>query len=344
MRIITRYFVLLALLLLVVSFLLPAIFRGSYPHPAGPSFDRQVSKLYLREIEAQHPSIVLLGDSILTKGVEKELLEEMIGEPVYKLDIPGSSSALWYLVLKSNIAPVSPAPRSLVILFRDTLLTAPTFRTLPPYFGMIDKFAPPGDALLLERAYLAQMTPLQIALEGYFPIYTYRAELRESVDSGLRHALPAVIGCDRSCADDNMTNVLGDIQPEIFARSILLAEQGNYTDEQLDFSRQVDGSFLPEIIRLAGEAHIQLILVRAPTNLFPDPAREPASLETYMADMHDYLAGQGVPLIDLSRVEGIGPAQFSDPHHLSVDGKAIFTRVLAEALKNYLNEFKPKDL
>jgi hypothetical protein len=63
-----------------------------------------------------------------------------------------------------------------------------------------------------------------------------------------------------------------------------------------------------------------------------------------MADMRDYLAGHGVPLMDLSRVEGIGPAQFADPHHLSVDGKVIFTRVLAEALKNYLNEFKARDL
>src|SRR5512145_177611 len=102
MRLTTRYLVLLILILFVSLFLFPAIFRGPYPHPAGPTFDKQVSKLYLHEIEEQHPSLLLLGDSILTKGVEKELLEEKIGEPVYKLDIPGSASALWYLVLKSN--------------------------------------------------------------------------------------------------------------------------------------------------------------------------------------------------------------------------------------------------
>ena len=91
----------------------------------------------------------------LNPCVEDVAVEENIGEPVYKLDIPGSSSALWYLVLKSNIAPAKPAPGSLVILFRDTLLTTPTFRTLPPYLGMIDKFASPGDTLVIQRAYLA---------------------------------------------------------------------------------------------------------------------------------------------------------------------------------------------
>jgi hypothetical protein len=335
MRPTLRYAFFLIVLLLVISVFLPTLFRGPYPHPAGPTFDREVSRLYLREIESWQPGIVLLGDSLLTKGVDQAVFQDQIGIPSYKLDIPGSSSALWYLVLRSNIVPAEPAPRMLVILFRDTLLTAPAFRTTGPYFGLIDKFARPSDNLLIQRAYLAQLTPMQTALERYFPLYTYRAEIRESLDGGLRHLLPSLFACDRDCADDSMTGVLGDIQPDIFAHSIRQAEQALYTPQQLDFASRVEASFLPEIIRLSQTRGIQLVLVRAPTNIFLDPASQPEGLDRYMQDLSGYLGSRSIPFLDLSRVEGIGPAQFVDPHHLTPEGKAIFTRALAGALKSY---------
>ncbi len=332
-----RYIILLAIVLLAVSFSLPRLFRGPYPHPPGPTLDKAVSKLYQHEIEQQHPVLVLLGDSLLTKDVDAPTLQTRLRLPTYKLDIPGSSSALWYLVEKSNIVPANPAPRYLLILFRDTILTAPAFRTTGPYFGLIDKFASPNDTLLLERAYLSQIGPVQAALESYFPPFTYRSELRESIDSGLRHIAPRLTGCDSACADDAMQKTLGDIQPDIFAASIIQAEQALYTPEQLDFPAQVDRSFLPEIIRLAQEHGIQLILVRAPVNVFSNPADVPPGLGTYVAGLGSYLAEKHVPMFDLSQVEGIGPSQFTDPHHMTLEGKAIFTEALARALEEYIN-------
>lgn len=338
MRPTLRFIGLLAVLLLASSFLLPVIFNGPWPHPPGPTFDRDVNRLYVREMKEQGAVIVLLGDSQLTKGVEKAPFQAQVGLPTYKLDIPGSSSALWYLVLKSNILQADPAPRVLVIFFRDTLLTAPTFRTTGPYFGLVDKFAGPNEALLLERAYLPQQTPAGAALERWFPLYTYRAEMRESIDAGLRHLLPARLGCDRECADDAVTGVFGDIQPELLTRSIRQAEAALYEPEQLDFAAQVDDSFLPEIIRLVRRGGLQLIFVRVPTLIFPDPAAQPEGLDRYMQDLTTYLTAQSIPLVDLSQVEGIGPEQFTDPHHLTLEGKEIFTRALTAALKGIINE------
>jgi hypothetical protein len=336
MRLTLRYFALLTALLLLVSLALPVVFHGDYPHAAGPTFDKFATKQYLREGEQIQPEIILLGDSILTKDVDLGIFQERIGKTAYKVDIPGSSSAVWYLVLKSNLVEVEPAPQVLVILFRDTILTAPTFRTTGPYFDLIDKFASPNDALVLQRAYLAQLSPLQVGLERYFPLYTYREELRDRLDAGLRHLLPRQIGCDNECADDAMTNVLGDMRAEVFAASILQAEAAIYTPDHLDFSSQVENSFLPEIIRLAQERGIRLVFVRAPTNIFPDPADEPPALGLYLSDLKDYLAARDIPMLDLARVDGIGPAQFTDPHHMSLEGKAIFTPVFAEALKKIL--------
>jgi len=340
MRPTLRYLVALGALLLASSLVLPGFFNGPYPHPPGPVLDREVSHLYLHEIQSQRPDLVLLGDSLLTKGVDQPLLQTRLEVPTYKLDIPGSSSALWYLVLRSNIVPAEPAPRTLVILFRDTLLTAPAFRTTGPYFGLIDKFARPSDSLLLERAYLSQLTPVQVTLERWFPPYTYRLEMRESIDAGLRHLLPAFFACDRGCADDALAGVMGDVQPGLFARSIRLAESGLYVPAQLDFNARVEGSFLPEIIRLAGERGIRLVFVRAPTNIFPDASLQPPGLDLYMKALDDYLAARSIPLLDLSRVDGIGPAQFIDPHHLNPEGKYIFTLALAAALQPYVEPWR----
>jgi hypothetical protein len=156
------------------------------------------------------------------------------------------------------------------------------------------------------------------------------------MDAALRHTLPGLLGCDVTCADDSMRSALGDFQPAIFAASILQAEQVLYTPAELDFAAQVNKSFLPEIIRLAQERGIQLVFVRAPTNIFPNADDEPSGLKQYMIDLSGYLTQQNIPMLDLSRIAGVGPSQFVDPHHMTLEGKAIFTKVLAEALKSYI--------
>lgn len=336
MRLTVRFAALSALIIVSTALIFPVYFNGPFPHPPGPVFDRDVTRLYRREIEQQKPEILFLGDSILTKGVDAAVFEEAINLPTYKMDLPGSASALWYLAVKSNIAPSNPPPRYLIILFRDTLLTAPTFRVAGPYFGLVDKFAGQNEALLLERAYLVQLSPIEAGLEMYFPLYTYRAEVRESVDAGLRHILPALVDCDSSCADDTMQNRLSDIQPDIFAASIIQAEQDLYAPEELNFAVQVERSFLPEIVRMTEQRGIQLILVRAPIRIFPDRQSEPQGLATYMDGLGGYLAQRDVHFLDLAWVEGIESWHFSDPHHMTVEGKAIFTGILIEALKDLI--------
>jgi hypothetical protein len=331
-----RFAAITALIALAAAITFPFFFNGPYPHPPGPTFDRDVSRLYLREIEQRKPRVVFLGDSILTKGLGEAAFELQTGVPTYKLDIPGSSSALWYLVIKSNIVPSDPAPRQLIVLFRDTMLTAPTFRVTGPYFGLIDKFAGRNEENLVEKAYLVQLSRLQAAAEMYFPLYTYRAEIRESLDSGLRHAIPALLDCDSACADDALQHGLGDVQPDVFAASIIRAEQALYLPEHLDFSLQVESSFLPEMIRLTQERGIRLIFVRAPTRIFPSAADEPEGLKTYITDLTSYLAERDVPLLDLAWVDRIKTEHFSDPHHMTVEGKAIFTEILINELESYI--------
>jgi hypothetical protein len=336
MRLTYRAAVLLGFILLATSIIFPVLFNGPYPHPPGPVLDRDVNLFYRHEIAAQQPEVILLGDSILTKDVDALEFQAGLGLPTYKLDIPGSSSALWYLMIKTGITQARQTPRYLVILFRDTMLTASTFRTTGPYFGLIDKYASPKDVLFVERAYLAALSPAQAALEEYLPLYTYRTEARESIDSGLRYSIPGRMDCDRDCVDHSSAYVLGDVLPDLHAAAIIQAEGPLYTPAEMDFNARVENSFLPEIIRLTGQNGIQLVFVRAPTRIFPDAASEPAELKTYLGELQTYLANQGIPFLDLAWTAEIEDAHFADPHHMTVEGKHIFTGILAEAVEGLI--------
>jgi hypothetical protein len=339
MRLTVRFAVLFFALLLLASLAVQFVFQGAYPDLPGPHLTPRIAREYLQEIKSRRPQILLLGDSMLTKDVDADLFQAQVGLDTYKLDVPGSASALWYLLLEHNILPTDEPPQTLVILFRDALLTAPSFRADGPYFGMLDKYSSTEDTLFLQLAYVQRMSLPERALDMFLPPYSYRVELFDGLSAFQRHALPSLLGCDAPCSDAAFDSVLrSDIPPEVLSSMILDAEQELYSPSALDFGKQVAHSFLPEIIGLAQERGVRLIFVRAPTNLFPNPAAEPKGLETYVQDLQAYLAERGIPLLDLAHTPRIRPEHFSDPHHMTSEGKSIFTRVLAEALQPLIEE------
>ncbi|MEW6029466.1 MAG: hypothetical protein AB1564_06375 [Chloroflexota bacterium] len=339
MRLTVRFAVSFFALLLLASLAVRFAFQGPYPDAPGPHLTPRIAREYLQEIKSRRPQILLLGDSMLTKDVDADLFQAQVGLATYKLDVPGSASALWYLLLEHNILPADEPPQTVVILFRDGLLTAPSFRADGPYFGMLDKYSSAEDTLFLQLAYVQRMSLPERALDMFLPPYSYRVELLDALGAFQRHVPPSLLGCDTPCADAAFDSVLrSDIPPEVLSSMILDAEQELYSSSALDFDKQVAHSFLPEIIGLAEERGIRLIFVRAPTNLFPNPAAEPNGLETYIRDLQTYLIERGILFLDIAHTPHIRPEHFSDPHHMTPEGKAIFTQVLAVVLRPLLEE------
>ena len=128
-----------------------------------------------------------------------------------------------------------------------------------------------------------------------------------------------------------------NFDPDQFNRAINLAENYLYTDENLDFDRQIERSFLPEIIRLCREKDIKLILVRTKTLRFSREAPEPATLAEYMNDLSAYAQRNEVPLIDLAHSDRLPRNLFIDINHLNAEGRKIFTEMLVEAIRPMLN-------
>jgi lysophospholipase L1-like esterase len=136
-----------------------------------------------------------------------------------------------------------------------------------------------------------------------------------------------------------MNRVFGNqnFDPDLFNRAINLAENFLYTDENLDFDRQIDRSFLPKIIQLCRENNIRLILVRTKTLRFSREVPEPFALSKYIENLSTYTRRSKVPLIDFSHSERLPPALFTDINHLNLDGNKAFTEMLVEAIRPILN-------
>ncbi|HSO13710.1 MAG TPA: hypothetical protein VLT51_15135, partial [Anaerolineales bacterium] len=143
-----------------------------------------------------------------------------------------------------------------------------------------------------------------------------------------------LLGCDMTCTDQAMEIIFeqNSLDETFLSEAINAADDYLYTSQSLDFSGQIEKSFLPEIIRLCKENDIQLVLVRLPTLRFEDPETRPPELADYIQQLGTYLMENNVPFLDFQR--GNMPAEyFTDPLHLNNHGKLVFTRELTEALK-----------
>src|SRR5688572_23918165 len=221
-----------------------------FPRAPGPTFDNRVRKLYINKLENDKPDMVMLGDSTLLDGVDPDMLSELTGIKVSSFDAPGSASAFWYLVLKNNIVEAEHKPKVVLILFRDTILTAPGYRVHGSYFVQLDEFARRNEPILLERAYLNLMNPLEKFVEGTFPLYAARVPIRQDTDALIRYSLTSWLGCNKTCNDNSMTEVFtsANLEPGQLQNAVSAAEEYLYSDRQLDFEEQINRSFLPEMI------------------------------------------------------------------------------------------------
>lgn len=336
MRLLLRYILTLSVILAWSGIAISAHYGVTFPREPGPRFDPRVRQVYRDAIDSQLPDLVLLGDSTLESGVDARLLESLAHRQILNIAIRGSASALWYLIFKNNIVDAADPPQTLILFFRGTMLTAPGFRVQGTYLDMIDEYAGRNEPSLLRRSFLDQMNPIEIAAEKYLPLYGIRVDIRRDVDGFNRYRIPEMAGCNVSCTDEAMNSTLdgSELEPGELRKAVAAAEQYLYTPRQLDFHRQVERSFLPEMIRLAKENDIQVIFVRLKIN--PAEGDESHALQDYIRDLRGYLSQNDIPFLDFQSDTRLIEQLFRDVTHLNEAGRRIFTRLLAEALEPVL--------
>jgi hypothetical protein len=330
----------LLLTLLVISVVIVQQGGVSFPNEPGPKFDNSISPIIPDALAAQKSDMILLGDSVVELNLNPPALEKALGLTIYPLHFNGSSSTLWYVAIKNVIVTSPSKPRYLVIVFRDTFLTTPAYRAQGGgYQDEIDSLATQEDSLVIQRTYVNQMNLLEKASESYFPLYVYRARIRNQIDYLIRYPLiRATMNCGKRCLDIALDTVLNgrNWDPILLNTHIAGVEDVLYTRHALDFKASVNESYLPDIIRLCKENDIRPIFVHAKTLRLYRNAYEPVLLAAYLRDLADYLRANGVSYLDIGQDPRIKPEDFADSLHIFPAAIDRYTQVLADALKTVL--------
>jgi SAM-dependent methyltransferase len=338
MKVFRNYLITSILLLGILHVYIPIRYHTPYPREIGPQFTPAIRATYISLLDQKQPEIFMLGDSMLETAIDAQLAEQQLDRRLEAISLRGTASAIWYLILKNNLVVAAHKPEYLVIFFRDSMMTVPGYRVTGRYFDLVDEYAAPDETLLIERAYINSMIPLEKFAEAYIPVFGSRWTLRQSVDYYIRYPLGGLLlDCDAPCMDQAMQTVFTqDNFDSIFlSNAINAADDYIYTREALDFDEQIGQSFLPEIIRLCRENGIRLILVRMPISRFKDAGTQPPGLDDYIQKLHAYLTENGVTYLDYDL--GAYPVEyFRDPLHLNEQGRQVFTNELTEALKNII--------
>lgn len=338
MRFFLKFSLILSIILAASSIMIPRSSGMEFPREAGPSLDKQMRQNYIDILVEQEPEIVLMGDSTLVNGVNADLLAQLTDKSVYSIGIPGSASALWYLILKNNIAESPYKPKYVLILFRDTMLTAPGYRVHGSYFDLVDEYAARREPELIQYSFVNLMNPLEIVAERYFPLYIARAGIRGSIDSSIRYFAPQLAGCDRNCTDYAMGDIFSgaDLEPNALVDAVAAAESYLYTPDQLDFDSQLARSYLPMMIEIAAENNIQMIFVRIKVESADSRITNSPEFKGYINSLGDYLANKKAQYLDHGSDPRLTHDLFRDSIHLNEQGQAVFTQLLSDELKKII--------
>lgn len=335
MREFKQYLISLLILTGLVSGFVFLQFADRYPLPVGAQFEPRVRQRYTHTINKEDPQIIVFGDSIAHTNVDAKLMTSQLGKRVMTISEAGAGSALLYLILENNIAEAKSKPDVLVLIFRDTVLTSPGFRVHGTFFEIMDEYGGTADDLALQLAIRNRMSPIEKLAEAYLPPYGARRDLRALLVSRvINFPTRILLDCTQECYETAMGDVFGilNFEPDQLDDAMNSAENFLYTDENLDFQRQINRSFLPEIIRICKENNIRLILVRTKILRFSREKPVPPALLAYMNDLNAYARANDIPLIDFTYEERLNAALFADPHHLNQEGKKVFTQMLIETL------------
>ena len=333
MRYFYRYLLITLSAFFLLGWLLPQWLPIRYPRALGPSFSTDIRKDYQSLIDKQKPQVFLLGNSVINSGIDVSQFELLTGQKTLKFSFPGTASAYWYLMIKNNIATASNPPKFLLLFFLDNLLTSPDLGVTGTYQVMIDEIAGESETVLLQKAYLNKLDPVEGYMDSHYPLFGERLTLKDKIDNRIKYTLPQLLlNCAKPCLDQALDT--------FFTEKDMLQQMdfilGTWNIKDWDFNTLVEKSFLPDIIQIIREKGINLILVREKNARVISLQDESPDMRKYYQEMADYLKKESVPFLDFSHSPELTMELFRDEMHLNPQGRMIFTRLVAEGYLSLL--------
>lgn len=295
----------------------------------------EIKYRFIGELSSYQPDVLLLGNSMLGRGVNHKIVESVINRKVSKMGVGGTSSVWWYLVTKNIVVPHPNKPKVMVLFFRDHFLTHPSYM-LNSAFRLLNEHFYDGEEPLVEQLSYNKASQLYRTI----PIYEKKNLLQNQVTGSLKQLVSHLGNVSQYKLQKTLNGTFDEdqmIEELITAQQLKAAE--SKMEQLFDFESQVNRSYLPHIIRLTKENDIQLILVRTKRRRDVLGEVQPEKLINYMSELNDYLQKQGVPLMDYTNNETITIDWYAEADHLSQSGMNEFSKKLfANDLKKVLME------
>jgi hypothetical protein len=293
----------------------------------------------IARLRATQPDIVMLSDSMLDNGVDPELMGKLLGGRRVELLWYGSSaSASWYFRLKNYIIASEISPELVCILFRDQMLTDPTFKTGDTYRYKLEAAMHEDEPVyqLVLGARAREKQKLAQWVNSIYPLNARRHVHHERIERMVMRGL-ADAGTTVSNVETNLN--------ETFAVSNLRAGGAEEAaalsgQKEHDFDPDPRRSFLPHIVDLASAARIRLCFLRVqryPTANGEVPQSE--RLRQYVSDLREWIESRGSYFIDDTDNLKRTPDMFLRPgdDHMGPWAKQRSTELYADELRPILS-------
>ena len=284
-----------------------------------------------KNIESKKPEIILLGNSMLGRGVHEGYLNYLTKKNTIIITNGGSATAWWYLALKNVITKTNSKPKLLVIFFRDNFLSIPDFRVNGEYKDFIDVLANRNEPILDQKAYFNKIGKIEFFLKSYWPLYQKKDKFIEKLDKTIKSTSANLLNKNYDYAENIIDSVFADsnLVQEILTLTQQKAEKTTKSKE-IDFNTSINKSFLPNIIELAKQNNIQLTFVRVKKRRDIEKNMQPEFIIEYMKNLKKYLKTRNIELFDFSDDERLTLAHYSDGDHMNDSlGIKTFTEILS---------------
>lgn len=302
-----------------------AAVRDSYlpsvetPRPREP-FDQDAADA----VRAAQPNFVVIGDSMAGIRIDPRQLSRLTNTGVVGLYQQGSPVAYWYLALKNLVAENGLRNiRGAILFFRDDQLT--TQVEVAP--GSLDRVARDREPELDRILAAKKLGPLSAVHRAARAAYQYDRTRLWLEPLITRWPAEVVAEADAAVFLDALNN-------GVFAldrlRKFEASDLAVSSNDALDFPANVEGSLLPEIMRLAAAHHIKLAFIRVQRRPGADaPPPQSAALKKYVDDLGDYLVAHGAYYHDDWGDPEEPLSLYADGDHLTAAGRVRYTELFA---------------
>jgi hypothetical protein len=279
-----------------------------------------------------NPGYVFIGDSMTGTRIDEGRLGALAGRPVITLLQAGSGSAFWYLALKNWVIASGVRPRAVFVLFRDTNLTDVLFRLDQTFRWSVDKVARDREDELNAVIAARVSTPsrrLELAVE-----HAYQSDrARQWIEPAFVGWPARVLIPSRSRRETFLAQMNARFGLE-HLRSSDAADVEVTEDRGADFSRFVDRSVLPLMLRDARAAGLTLCLVRVQRR--PAGGKPPVqsiAMQRYIRDLQAYVESHGGVFHDDTGDPALTLDMYEDGDHVAREARVRYTEIFFDRLR-----------